>query len=44
VLRQVATDGGNVMEPILAAVKTYATLGEICDILRGVYGEYSEAG
>jgi methylmalonyl-CoA mutase N-terminal domain/subunit len=43
-LRKVATDGGNVMEPILAAVKTYATLGEICNTLRGVYGEYSEAG
>jgi len=43
-LRRSATDGTNVMEPIFEAVKTYATLGEICDTLRGVYGEYSEAG
>jgi methylmalonyl-CoA mutase N-terminal domain/subunit len=43
-LKIVATDGGNVMDPIFEAVKTYATLGEICDTLRGVYGEYSDAG
>ncbi len=43
-LEKVATDGANVMPPIYEAVKTYATLGEICDTLRGVYGEYSEAG
>jgi methylmalonyl-CoA mutase N-terminal domain/subunit len=43
-LRRTAVEGGNVMEPIFQAVKTYATLGEICDTLRGVYGEYSEAG
>ena len=36
--------GGNVVYPIFDAVKTYATLGEICDTLRGVYGEYTEAG
>jgi methylmalonyl-CoA mutase N-terminal domain/subunit len=27
---------------ILEAVKTYATLGEICDVLRGVFGEYQQ--
>jgi methylmalonyl-CoA mutase N-terminal domain/subunit len=43
-LRRTAVDGGNVVEPIFAAVKTYATLGEISDTLRGVYGEYTEAG
>ncbi len=43
-LRRVATDGGNVVPPVLAAVKTYASLGEISDVLRGVYGEYSEGG
>ncbi|RMG88553.1 MAG: methylmalonyl-CoA mutase, partial [Candidatus Dadabacteria bacterium] len=42
-LRQAATEGANVMPPILEAVKAYATLGEICDVLRGVYGEYTEA-
>jgi methylmalonyl-CoA mutase N-terminal domain/subunit len=43
-LRKTAIDGGNVVAPIFEAVKTYATLGEICDTLRGVYGEYTEAG
>jgi methylmalonyl-CoA mutase N-terminal domain/subunit len=30
------------MEPILHCVKAYATVGEISDILRKVYGEYKE--
>lgn len=30
----------NLMPYILAAVKTYATLGEICGVLRKVFGEY----
>ncbi len=30
----------NLMPPILRAVKAYATLGEICDCLRDVFGEY----
>jgi methylmalonyl-CoA mutase, N-terminal domain len=30
----------NVMPAILAAVEVYATLGEICDTLRAVFGEY----
>jgi methylmalonyl-CoA mutase N-terminal domain/subunit len=32
----------NLMPPIIKAVKTYATLGEICNVLRGVFGEYRE--
>jgi methylmalonyl-CoA mutase N-terminal domain/subunit len=32
----------NVMPTIIEAVKAYATLGEICNILRNVYGEYKE--
>ena len=32
----------NLMPLILDAVKAYATLGEICDVLRGVFGEYHE--
>ncbi|MGQ9566086.1 MAG: acyl-CoA mutase large subunit family protein [Candidatus Bathyarchaeales archaeon] len=32
----------NLMPIIIDAVKAYATLGEICDVLRGVYGEYKE--
>jgi len=30
----------NLMPPVLEAVKAYATLGEICDALRNIYGEY----
>jgi methylmalonyl-CoA mutase N-terminal domain/subunit len=30
----------NLMPPVLDAVKEYATLGEICGVLRGVFGEY----
>ncbi|MFA6743995.1 MAG: methylmalonyl-CoA mutase family protein, partial [Candidatus Neomarinimicrobiota bacterium] len=33
----------NLMPPILAAVKEYATLGEICGILRQEFGEYRES-
>ena len=39
-LKLAAQGDDNLMPPILAAVKTYATLGEICDVLRGVFGEY----
>jgi methylmalonyl-CoA mutase N-terminal domain/subunit len=33
----------NLMPPILEAVKAYATLGEISDALRRVFGEYQES-
>jgi methylmalonyl-CoA mutase N-terminal domain/subunit len=40
-LRKVARHGKeNLVPPILDAVKQYATLGEICNVLREVYGEY----
>jgi methylmalonyl-CoA mutase N-terminal domain/subunit len=42
VLGQTARDGGNILPPIVEAVKVYASLGEICDVLRGIYGEYRE--
>jgi methylmalonyl-CoA mutase N-terminal domain/subunit len=32
----------NVMPPILEAVRAYATVGEMCDALRDVWGEYEE--
>jgi methylmalonyl-CoA mutase N-terminal domain/subunit len=32
----------NLIGPILAAVHEYATVGEICDTLRDVFGEYQE--
>ncbi|MDI6839872.1 MAG: methylmalonyl-CoA mutase family protein [bacterium] len=35
-------DNGNLMEPIIDCVKCYATLGEICSVLREVFGEYKE--
>ncbi len=41
-LREVAQAGGNTMYAIVDAVKAEATLGEICDVLRHVYGEYRE--
>jgi len=39
-LRETAQGTDNLMPAILAAVKTYATLGEICGVLREVFGEY----
>jgi methylmalonyl-CoA mutase N-terminal domain/subunit len=33
----------NLMPPILEAVKGYATVGEICTALAGVFGEYTES-
>ncbi|MBI2561526.1 MAG: methylmalonyl-CoA mutase [candidate division NC10 bacterium] len=39
-LREVAQGGGNLLPPILAAVKAYATVGEVCGILREVFGTY----
>jgi methylmalonyl-CoA mutase, N-terminal domain len=41
-LRTAAREGANVMPPILEAVRAYATLGEMCDALRDVWGEYEE--
>ena len=41
-LKRAAEGTGNLMLPILHAVKTYATLGEICDTLRHVFGEYRQ--
>ena len=41
-LRTAARTTQNVMPPILDAVRAYATLGEMCDALRDVWGEYEE--
>src|SRR5204862_419081 len=35
-----ARDGGNVMPAIIDAVRNWATLGEISDAMRRVFGEY----
>ena len=42
-LRRAAQGGENLMPPMIEAVKAYATLGEICDVLRGVFGEYQQS-
>ncbi len=42
-VKEAAQSGANLMPPILAAVRAMATLGEICDTLRAVYGEYEAA-
>ncbi len=39
-LEETAQSDGNLLPPIIAAAKVYATIGEICDVLRGVFGEY----
>src|SRR6476619_4847181 len=41
-LRATARSSENLMPPILEAVRAYATLGEMCDALRDVWGEYEE--
>ncbi len=41
-LRAAAKGSDNLMYPILDAVRAYATVGEMCDALREVWGEYEE--
>ena len=41
-LAQACADGQNVMPPLIEAVKTYATVGEISDVMRGVFATYEE--
>ncbi|HVL65953.1 MAG TPA: methylmalonyl-CoA mutase family protein [Vicinamibacterales bacterium] len=41
-LREAARTGGNTMYPLLDCVRAYATVGEMCDALRQVWGEYEE--
>ena len=40
-LREAARGDANLMPPILAAVRSYATLGEMCGVLREEWGEYA---
>jgi methylmalonyl-CoA mutase N-terminal domain/subunit len=39
-LGDAARGRGNLLEPMLAAVDAYATVGEVCGVLQGVFGEY----
>src|SRR5437868_4349765 len=39
-LRAAAEGEGNLMEPLVASARAYASVGEMCDVLRGVFGLY----
>jgi methylmalonyl-CoA mutase N-terminal domain/subunit len=39
-VREVAKGEGNTVPPILEAIRAYATIGEICGVLRELFGEY----
>jgi methylmalonyl-CoA mutase N-terminal domain/subunit len=41
-VRGAATGSDNLVPPIIEAVEAYATVGEIADALRGIFGEYRE--
>jgi len=41
-LRKAARGAENTMYPLLECVRAYATVGEMCDALRDVWGEYEE--
>jgi len=41
---EACTGNQNVMEPIIDAVKEYATLQEVCDVFRETFGEYRDPG
>lgn len=39
-----ASAGENLVPSVLEAVRAYATIGEICDVLRGIFGEFKSQG
>ncbi|MFC1861347.1 hypothetical protein ACFLYL_03645 [Chloroflexota bacterium] len=39
-MKEAAIEGVNLVGPILDAVKSYATLGELCNVLSEVWGRY----
>ena len=41
-VRSAASSTENLMAPIIAAAKAYCTQQEICDVLRGVFGTYTD--
>jgi len=43
-LAEACVSGTNVMNPIVDAVKAYASLQEVCDVFRRVFGEYRDPG
>jgi methylmalonyl-CoA mutase, N-terminal domain len=42
-LRETARGTGNLLEPIRAALKANASIGEVCGVMRDEFGEYQEA-
>jgi methylmalonyl-CoA mutase N-terminal domain/subunit len=42
-LRTTAQGTGNLLHPIRAALEARASIGEVCDVMRDEFGEYSEA-
>jgi methylmalonyl-CoA mutase N-terminal domain/subunit len=40
-LAESCQNGENLMYPIVEAVKTYASVGEICGTMRTAFGEYT---
>jgi methylmalonyl-CoA mutase N-terminal domain/subunit len=41
-VREAAASGTNLCPPIIAAARTYATEQEVCDVLREVFGTYTD--
>ena len=41
-VEQTAKNGGNLVPPIIGAVEAHATVGEIADAMRAVFGVYQE--
>jgi methylmalonyl-CoA mutase N-terminal domain/subunit len=39
-VRQTAEEGGNLLYPMKDALAAMATVGEVADVLRGVFGRY----
>ncbi len=44
ILGEACVGNRNVMDPIIDAVKSYATVQEVCDVFRKLYGEYRDPG
>ena len=40
-LKKAALAGENLIPPLIQSVKTYATLGEMVQVLKGIYGTYT---
>jgi methylmalonyl-CoA mutase N-terminal domain/subunit len=43
-IRKASQNGENLMPHIINAVREYATIQEICDVWRDVFGRYSDPG